>query len=349
KKDLKLSSSMQLLFLIGAITLFYLLLKPLLNIFLASIILTYTFYPIYRKIKKLLKYENISILVTLLLIVILFLMPFVFIASQIPKQTAYVYDYAKANVIGKDFFKFDCVNINSIKCNAVNFLSGAGYFDLDKAMESIFEKATKMATYVVVGIPNIIAAIVLALFISFFLFKDGKKLMDNIAKIIPLHKKYSDKLIEKFGQITHSVVFAHIIVAVAQGAVGAVGFYIFGVKSAIFWGVVMAIFALLPLIGPAIIWVPAALLLVINGIIINSYWGIGLGIGLFLYGVFIISTIDNLLRMKIIGDTSNVHPLTVLVGIIGGINLFGLVGIFIGPIALSLLITFFRDFSRNYT
>jgi len=134
-------------------------------------------------------------------------------------------------------------------------------------------------------------------------------------------------------------------VATAQGALGAIGFYIFGIESAIFWGVVMTIFALLPLIGPAIVWIPAASLLLINGIILNSYWGMGVGVGLFLYGLFIISTSDNILRMKLVGDKAEVHPLTVLVGIIGGINLFGLTGIFIGPIALSLLITYFKDLS----
>jgi len=73
-----------------------------------------------------------------------------------------------------------------------------------------------------------------------------------------------------------------------------------------------------------------------------------LGIGLFLYGIFIISTSDNILRIKLVGSSADVHPLTVLIGIIGGINLFGLIGIFIGPIALSLLITYFRDFRGEY-
>jgi predicted PurR-regulated permease PerM len=74
----------------------------------------------------------------------------------------------------------------------------------------------------------------------------------------------------------------------------------------------------------------------------------GMGIGLLLYGIFIISMSDNLLRIKLVGGKGDVHPLTVLIGLIGGINLFGLIGIFIGPIALSLLITFLKDFSGSY-
>jgi len=275
-------------------------------------------------------------------------MPFVFVASQIPKQVAGSYDYFKENIVGKDFFDINCENVDSMKCNTINFITGQGYLNLDKIINGIFQKITEFATSIVVRIPNIIFGVALALFISFFLFKDGKKMINSVVEMIPLHKKYSNKLIDKFGKVTYSVVFAHIIVAIAQGALGAIGFFIFGIESAIFWGVVMAIFALIPLIGPAIIWVPASIFLIINGLIINSYFDIGMGVGLVLYGIFIISTSDNLLRMKLVSDKADVHPLTVLIGIIGGLSLFGLIGIFIGPITLSLLITFFRDFSKDY-
>jgi len=337
-----------LLFFIAAIILFYLLLKPLLNIFLASVILTYIFFPVYKRIKKPLKYESLSILITLVLIIIIFLMPFVFVASQIPKQVAGIYDYAKENIVDKGFFDVSCENVNSIKCNTINFITGSGFFNFENIINNLFQKITEFATYIVVRIPNIIVSVVLALFISFFLFKDGKKIINGVVVMMPLHKKYSDKLIKKFGQVTYSVVYAHIIVAIAQGTLGAIGFYVFGIDSALFWGVVMAIFALLPLIGPAIIWIPASIFLIINGIIVNEYFDIGKGIGLILYGIFIISTSDNILRVKIIGGRGDVHPLTVLIGIIGGLSLFGLIGIFVGPIALSLLITFFKDFSQEY-
>ncbi|MAH32886.1 hypothetical protein CL615_00685 [archaeon] len=339
---------MQFFFFILAITFFYLLLKPLLNVFLASIILAYVFYPLFGKIKNYLKYENISILITLILIIIIFLMPFVFIASQIPKQTASIYTYFQDNIAGKGLFSFNCKNSDSYSCNIFNFANEQGVLNFNKIIDSAFSKMTQAATYIVISIPNIIVSIALALFISFFLFKDGKRMINAAIRLMPLDKKHSNSLVEKFGKVTHSVVFAHIIVAIVQGSLGAIGFYIFGISSPIFWGVIMAIFALIPLIGTAIVWVPASIFLLINGIIANSYLLMGKAIGLFLFGIFIISTIDNILRVKIIGGSADVHPLTVLIGIIGGISLFGLTGIFIGPIALSLLITFFNDFRGEY-
>ena len=145
-------ANMQLLLFIAAIILFYLLLKPLLIIFLASIILTYIFYPVHTRIRKLLKHENLSILITLVLIILIFLLPFVFVASQIPKQTSSIYNYAKENIVGKGFFDISCENVNSVKCNTVNFVSGSGYFDFDEIVDSIFKKITEFATYL--GDPN---------------------------------------------------------------------------------------------------------------------------------------------------------------------------------------------------
>jgi len=341
------TAHLQFILIAAALVLFYLLLKPLLIVFLASVVLTYIFYPLYKRIGKHIKYESLSILITLILIVIIFLMPFIFVASQIPTQAGYIFDYSRENIVDRGILDFSCENVNTLKCNAINFITGSGYFDFDNFVVTLFRKITEIAAFIVVRIPNIIIGITLSLFISYFLFRDGKKLLSSTISMLPLDKKSSNKLVEHFGQITHSVVFAHIIVAIAQGALGAIGFYIFGIPSALFWGVIMAIFALIPLVGPAIIWIPASIFLIIDGLIANTYFNVGMGIGLFLYGIFIISVSDNILRVKLVEGRGDVHPLTVLIGIIGGVNLFGLIGIFIGPIALSLLLMFFKNYSRN--
>jgi predicted PurR-regulated permease PerM len=344
-KNTNLPVSMQIVLFILALFLFYLLLEPLLNVFLASIILTYVFYPVYKIIKKTLKLESVSVILTLILAVLLFLVPFVFIASQVPSQSSKIYEYTKNNFDFSDINP-QCIGSATTLCKIMNFASEK--FELDKVIGLVFDKITSIATYIVVRIPNIIVGIFLALFISFFLFKDGKTLLNRIIDLLPLNKKSTDRLVNNFGSVTHSVVYAHIIVAIAQGILGAIGFYVFGLESAIFWGIVMSVFALLPIIGPAIIWLPTSLFMIINGITGDSYADIGKGIGLLLYGIIIISTSDNLLRIKIIGDQGGIHPLTVLLGIIGGISLFGMIGIFVGPIALSLLITYFKDFKENY-
>jgi len=133
-----------------------------------------------------------------------------------------------------------------------------------------------------------------------------------------------------------------------QGVIGAIGFIIFGVGSPIFWGMMMAIFALIPFLGTAIIWVPASLILLIKGFLSNNGWMIGKGIGLFLYGLLIVSTLDNIIKPKLIGHKGKIHPAVVLLGILGGLNLFGFIGIFIGPIILAVFIALSKVYSDEY-
>ena len=349
KKEGSMFSSVQILLLVLALILSYYLLKPLLNIFLASVIISYIFYPVYAWISRKTGKEAVSALAVLAIIVLLFLMPLVFIASQVPAQVSTAYNYAKANFIGSNTFDEKCETGSNLMCKAFNLLTGSGVFEFEDILAAFFKKVSELAAYIVVKIPNSIAAVSISMIISFFLFRDGKKLLEKVTKMIPISKSHSKNLIEKFQNVTHSVVYAHIIVALSQGALGVIGFYIFGVPSPIFWGVLMSIFALLPMVGPAIIWLPASLLKIMNGIAAGSYWELAMGAGLLAYGFFIIGTIDNLLRIKIIGNGGDVHPVTVIMGIVGGISLFGLPGIFIGPILLSLLITYFEDFAKEYS
>ena len=100
--------------------------------------------------------------------------------------------------------------------------------------------------------------------------------------------------------------------------------------------------------GTAIIWVPASLYIVLTGYITQDYITIAKGVGLFVYGVLIISTIDEILRIKIIQAKADVHPLIVIAGVIGGVKMFGVIGLFLGPILLPLLITYFETFRERF-
>ena len=156
------------------------------------------------------------------------------------------------------------------------------------------------------------------------------------------------KLITQFGNITYTVIYAQLFVALVQGIVGAIGFYLFGVPFPILLGLLLAFSALIPAIGTAIIWFPSSIFLILSGYFSNNYLILGKGIGLFLYGLFIISTIDNILLAKIVHTKAKISPIITIIGVIGGASLFGIMGIFIGPILLPLLITYFQAFRERF-
>src|SRR3989338_2864986 len=199
-----------------------------------------------------------------------------------------------------------------------------------------------------IALTIVIIIIILLLPFSYLVFRDGENITKRIINWLPFRKKTVNKLTNQFKKITYTIVFAQLFVALAQGIVGMAGFYIFGVPLAIFWGVVTAFFALVPTIGTAVIWVPASLFLVLSGYLSQNYIMVAKGAGLFVYGLLVISTIDNLLRIKIIHVKAEVHPIIVISGVIGGISLFGIIGLFVGPILLSMLITYFETFKERF-
>ncbi len=185
------------------------------------------------------------------------------------------------------------------------------------------------------------------LFVMFFLFRDGKILVNKIERIMPLKSKHRKHVFKKLNDMTYAVVYGSIIIAIIQGTLGGIGFLIFGLPSPLLFGVVMIFASLIPYIGSSIIWFPAALILIFNGYINLETTPIIKGILLILYGIFIVGTIDNVLKPKIIGDKGGLHPVLVLLGVVGGLSFLGFIGIIVGPIILAMLVTFIKIYEEE--
>ena len=197
-------------------------------------------------------------------------------------------------------------------------------------------------------IPLMIAQILLTFVLAYFVLGDWENILKKTVDLIPMREETKIKLIKQFGDITHTVIYAQLFVAMVQGLVGAIAFYILGVPFPIILGVVMAFCALIPAIGTAIIWVPASLYLILNGYASHTSWILIKGIILFVYGLLVIGLIDNFLLAKIVHAKAKVSQIIVIVGVIGGFALLGVVGIFVGPILLPLLITYFKTFKERF-
>ena len=181
----------------------------------------------------------------------------------------------------------------------------------------------------------------------FFFFRDVHIIVDKIEKLLPLKKAHQKYIFEKFNEVMFAVIYGSIVVAIIQGALGGLGFFIFEVPSPILWGIIMMFFSLIPFVGSSIIWFPAAILLIFNGYIQLDNVIIIKGVLLILWGMFIVGLIDNLLKPKIIGTKARIHPVLVLIGVLGGLKIFGIIGIIIGPIILALLTTFIKIYEEG--
>ena len=336
-----------------ALFLLFKLVQPMITILLSSILLAYISFPLYKRVIKKIKNKSVSIILSLFIIAIVILIPFSFLAFEITHQGYYFYNSLSSEITKGALFGFGCTSADSELCLLLNqaekfSLEQLSKFGFDKQLEKFLPILEEKITIFILSIPIIIAKIFLTLVISYFILKEWETILKKIVDLLPMRTKTIKRLINEFGDITYTVIYAQLFVALVQGIVGTVGFYIFGVPFPIFLGVVMAFCALIPTIGTGLIWAPASLFLILSGYFSNNYWILGKGIGLFLYSILIISTIDNFLLTKIVHTKAKVNQIIVIIGVIGGASMFGVIGIFIGPILLPLLITYFKTFKERF-
>lgn len=197
------------------------------------------------------------------------------------------------------------------------------------------------------GVLDIIGVTINFVFRAFSIFsllRDGPTFFKKISDYLPFSEVQKDRLIKRAEDVIASTIYGGVVVAMVQGFMGGITFFILGISSPVLWGFSMAIATFLPLIGPFIVWVPAAIYLFIQG----ELWR---GVALSILGAFGISLIDNFLRPIIIGNRTKMPILIIFFSVLGGIKLFGLIGFVMGPLVLATffsVIELFRTMEESH-
>lgn len=187
----------------------------------------------------------------------------------------------------------------------------------------------------VLGALGTLVSFLLMLFVLFFVLRDGPALAQKVVRMLPIEERMRGRLWQHLREVTRAVFMGIGVTALVQGALVGVGFWIAGLPSALVFGVLAALFALVPLVGTVIVWGPGALYLASQG----DY---GHAIFLTLWGTFAVGMVDNFLRPLLISGRAEVPTLAVFIGVMGGLQAFGFIGLFVGPIVLGLLVALFR-------
>jgi predicted PurR-regulated permease PerM len=174
----------------------------------------------------------------------------------------------------------------------------------------------------------------LMLCLLFFFLRDGRQLLGRAVRLVPMEPQRKSELLKLVGDTIHAVVFGEVLTALAQGALVGIGFAIAGLPSAVVFGVLAAFLALLPMVGAAFVWVPAVVYLAAT-----SQWSWALFLLIWGMGV---SVADNLLRPLLISRQVAISTLAVFVGVIGGVSAFGMIGVIIGPVLLTVIVALLR-------
>ncbi len=321
----------------------FLVVKPFITVILAAAIATYIFYPVYRRLLPVLNSRVLASAAMILIILLVLSLPVAFVVQSLANEA--VSGYSLVRRILDEGLPTDACDDEGIICSGYEIvkktLSDAAFQErLKDTLRSFVQYIVKYSEQFVLSIPGRILSVFLFFFMCYYFFKDGKEIMQRIWDLMPLHARSKQHIQQRIGDVLFAVVYGSLLVAFIQGLIAGIGYWIFGIKAPILWGLVTALFALLPVLGTTFVWLPASLYLMLNGFMLSDSSGIFRGIGLFLYGALIVSTIDNVLKPKIIGHRGKVHPVIVLLGVFGGLIVFGPIGIIVGPVVLALFITF---------
>lgn len=325
------------IFIIILLILSYLAFKlsqPFLTYIFLGMILTIAVYPFYCWFCKRIKNRKLGSMIAIVLILLIIIIPSFIIISALAKQTIGFIN------------SFDQTYFEKVNGYVINILGPRA--DLRENFNQFMTEIKNIAVKSAVSIASSVADIVLGLFIMFFMmyygFVEGAGWLSSLKEFIPFTKERREKLVKRIKDVTQGVLYGQIFVALLQGALGGLSFFIIGIKNPVFWGFIMTILAFIPVVGTGLVWVPAGIIELINHNVLG-------GIFIFVFGFFMVAGIDNFLKPKIISGKANIHPIVALIGVLGGLKVFGLFGMIIGPVIAALFITmaefFYEDYVKN--
>lgn len=217
------------------------------------------------------------------------------------------------------------------------------YSDIEPYREQILSKAGQLVagtsgfiintlTSATIGTVNVIFEVIIMLYCMFFFLVEGDRILEKILFYLPLEDHDEQRILDKFTSVTRATLKGTIVIGVLQGGLAGIAFAVLGIPSSVFWGTIMAVLSVIPSVGSALVWFPAVIFLAATGHIVK-------GIILFFFCGLVVGSMDNLLRPKLVGKDTQMHELMILFGTLGGIVMFGMVGMIIGPVIAGLFVT----------
>ncbi|BBO80741.1 AI-2E family transporter [Desulfosarcina ovata subsp. sediminis] len=191
------------------------------------------------------------------------------------------------------------------------------------------------------GAVNFLFMLFTWLYTMYFFLMDGEKLLEKILYYLPLEDRDEQQMLDRFTSVTRATLKGTAVIGILQGGLAGAAFWVVGIPSSAFWGVIMVVLSIIPSVGTAVVWVPAAVILGFNGAIAK-------GVGLAIFCGLVVGSLDNLLRPILVGKDTQMHELMIFFGTMGGIFMFGMVGVIIGPIVAALFVTVWEIYGHAF-
>lgn len=283
------------------------IIKPFIISLISAFILAYLIKPVYNRLSKRIG-KNLSAIISIFMIIFVFLVPLILISSSLISQI-------------NDSESFDA-NLFVEKVSKLSFLEKYNLNDLKtKALSFLLSQITSLISF----IPYLIISTLVTLLGIYYTLINWDRLSLYLEGMLPFEDK--KRIRNEISKITNGIVFGYLLIALIELAIGIIGFYISGVSSFLLLASLIALFAFIPALGPGIVWVPTVFYYAVNG---NYYTAIGV----LITGIIISVFVENFIFIKLVGKQSKIQPLVFLLGVLGGVSVFGIFGFIIGPLIL---------------
>ena len=309
-----------------------------------GIILAILFAPLHRKLlRRMPKRKNMAALCTLGLCLVVVILPMTAITVSLIQEASLIYERVRSGQLNFGLYLQQVIAaLPEWAANLLDRLNLTTVSELQQKFSSVAVQASQFVATQALSIgQNTLQFVVsfgIMLYLLFFLLRDGSSLALRIGQATPLDEPHKRQLVSKFTTVIRATVKGNIAVAAVQGALGGLIFWFLGIQGPVLWGVLMAFLSLLPAVGAAIIWAPAAIYFFATGDMVK-------GAILVAFCVGVIGTVDNILRPILVGKDTKLPDYMVLMSTLGGMAIFGITGFVIGPAVAALFVATWELFA----
>ena len=321
-----------------ALYLCWLMLRPFIGVLEWAIVLVIIFYPVHRRLAVRIRRPGLAALVSCLLVVLVVVLPLIVITIAVAEELAKVMPNLPSQLAQLTTTQPPLFGKMSAWVQNRFGVSTLGLQDFVMAQVRRWSEILVGASFNLMG--NIIGTIVKSFFVVFtmyYLFRDGERIVSALPSVLPLRPLQSEAIIVRTEQVVSASVYGVVTIAALQGVLGGLAFWALGIPSPMLWAVLMTFICMIPVLGSFLVWLPLSIYLIVKG-----HWT--KAVLLIVWGALVISMVDNFLRPRLIRNQTKLHELFVFFSVLGGISVFGLLGIVLGPVVLAITLGLLQTF-----
>jgi len=334
-EEVYLRKIMTSIILVALAVLSFFLVKPILLPIIFGILLAFIFLPVYNWFHKITKSKNISAFLICFLLILLIVLPLWFLTPIIIDQSIKIYITSQQ----MDFVK-PLKSIFPAIFSSEEFSTEIGSI-IHSFVTKTTNKLMNSLSTLILNFPTIFLQLIVVFFTLFFALRDKEEMLSYIKSLLPFSKEVENKLFNLSKSLTSSVIYGQIVIGIIQGFLLGLGLFIFNVPNALILTLLACLAGVFPIIGVAIIWIPVAIYLLIAG---NTFPALGV----IIFGL-ISSSLDNFIRPIIVSKRTQMPSSLILIGMIGGLFLFGILGLILGPLILAYLLIILEIYRNKRT